>query len=301
MRADGGQPFKIAWLGPADGQCAQLLERVQQVCSARLWRLQVDHVSISDWDGSGACDAQRIIIACETRLDYPWQLISAKQTCDVFIPWGVVTGVWHAGARRTGIGTVTHWQLPWYRWWDGWRGWFFPELARPESLCRSQFESVTLPIDLATPMLARPTILPEQAIGWTKYGNASRHLMIVADCQQTATSWRLVAEQVGWSATIARACELAELHLAAEPARIPDVILWDDSCQDRLPHIAAMQQSIEQCKSLARRFAGVPIIAALTLGHLSAWPQIQAAGVSDFFIKPSHALPLADYLVASAF
>ena len=297
--AGGAMPLKIAWLGSADGECAQLLERIGQVCAAHGKKLQVEHLPVAEWDSPSARDADRVVIACETRLDYPWQTIAALQSQGVYIPWGVVTGVWHAGSRRTGIGTVTHWQLPWYRWWGGWRGWFFPELSRSGSLCPSQFELVTLPIDLATPSTARMSATAGISHEITAE-NAHQNLLIVAACQQTAASWRSVAEHVGWNSEVVRAVELGEIASAYECAHAPEVILWDDSCQDRLPQSVEMQQSCEQCSVLARRFPGVPIIAALTLGHLAAWPQLRAVGVSDYFIKPSHALPLADYLVTRA-
>jgi hypothetical protein len=291
--------LKIAWLGSATGECAQLLERIRQDSSVHTRHIHIDIHRLEQWDSAATRDADRIVLVAKTRLDYPWQTIAQLQTSQSHIPWGVVTGVWHAGSRRTGIGSVTHWQLPWYRWWDGWRGWFFPEFVRSGSQCPTQFEPITLPIDLATPSArewsARP---PSNGSLPGEVRSAVKSLLIVSACQETAATWRLSAERAGWSSTVAHPRDLAVV-LEDAGRRDPSALLWDDTCHDRLPGNAPFGQSCVQCQMLARRFPGVPIVAALAIGHIAAWPQLKAAGVSDFFIKPSHALPLTDYLVST--
>lgn len=298
------QGLHVAWLGDPAGECGQLLQRVATVCSERGRPLTVDHLSIDDWERAVASTADRIVIAAETRLEYPWHAVARLRSWQACAPWGVVTGLWHAGSRRTGIGTVTHWQMPWYRWWDGWHGWFFPELARPGSLSPAQFEALFLPIDLATPAepSSRAFALPGPRPEGSRCGDSDRErgdkkLLIVSACSQTAQTWRLEAERAGWAASVMRHGASAQ-----EYGPPPATLLWDDSCQDRLPGIARTEAfrteaALEQCRRLARCYVGVPIIAALALGHLGWWPQFQAAGISDFIIKPSYGLPLADYLV----
>ena len=303
--------LRLAWLGSADGGCARLLERVAKTCLIFNWKLDVTYLQHGNCNEQVICDAaraaDRIVIPCETRLDYPWQTINALQSLDASVPWGVVAGVWLAGSRRTGVGATAHWQLPWYRWWDGWRGWFFPELASSSSLCWTQFEAVTVPIDLATP--SRPA-LPASSLAASS--SRDRKLLIVAACRETATTWGLEAERAGWNYRIAHPSDLTGLRPALQQAEAmlsqPDCILWDDSCHDRMPtnieRIAQsslsaaddFEQALAQCRLLKQRYADAPLIAALALGHLAHWPRLQTTGVDDFFIKPSHALPLAEYL-----
>lgn len=319
--------LKIAWVGRTNAECAPLLDRLQQVCYANGTTLNVDQFQDMAWNCSAAGDADRIVIACDNRLDYPWQLVAQLQSAENFVPWGVVTGQWHAGERRTGIGPLTHWQVPWFRWWDGWYSWFFPERARPGALCPTQFDAITLPLDLAN--VSQPAVQSNaqhavqrsaqhavQNVARRESGDAGRsrsaaavsaekqQLWILASCGETGRAWQMSAAQVGWAARWFRPDEVlgsaittqAELLDGRDDAHGPSHILWDDSCQDRLPSCRATEQSLAQCGELARRFPTAPLVAGLALGHLSAWPQLRAAGVSDFFVKPSFGLPLADYL-----
>lgn len=297
MVADGPS---IAWVGAGSGPCAGLLERIRATRSIHGRPVRVEIFNASDWGAAAQGQHARVILASLTRLDYPWQAIAEYERANLGIPWGVVTGLWQAGSRRTGIGAVSHWQMPWYRWWDGWRSWIFPELARPGSLCSAQFEAITLPIDLASPSLVQ-----------AKHAGRG-HLVIVAGCRETAATWQEVAQAAGWQTSQVNPREWTEDAAAGGGQRGPAAILWDDSCQDRLPTAALpggpgrasqahsqsqlMPQSVDQCRRLARSYPGVPIVAALAVGHVAAWPDLQAAGASDFFVKPSHALPLAEIL-----
>lgn len=302
--------FHLTWIGPTDGQCASLLARVDQTCSRLKRRLRV-HAEPLDSpllaSALQACDspvtawADRVIIACETRLDYPWRVIEELERLDAGVPWGVVTSCWHAGSRRTGIGPAAHWQLPWYRWWDGWYGWLFPELARPTALCPTQFEPVTMPIDLATPAsrpLAGPGApFPDEPILEVMPGPA-RQILIVAACAETSQAWQLMVARVGWDSLVQHPQQTAEA-MAEQRAAAPNCILWDDSSQDRLPGGGPpLQQACRQIEWLKRSYPRVPIVAAVSLAHLSAWMQLQRAGASDFIVKPSFGLPLADFLNA---
>lgn len=303
--------FHLTWIGPTDGQCAGLLARVDETCSRLKRRLRVHAEPIDSpllASALQACDspvtawADRVIIACETRLDYPWRVIEELERLDAAVPWGVVTSCWHAGSRRTGIGPVAHWQLPWYRWWDGWYGWLFPELARPAARCRTQFEPVTTPIELATPAsspLAGPGApFPNEPIFEVMPGPA-RQILIVAACPETSQAWQLMAAEVGWD-SIAQHPQQIEESIEQPAATALDSILWDDSSQDRLPGGGThLQQACRQIAGLKRSYPRVPIVASLSLAHLSAWTELQRAGASDFIVKPSFGLPLADYLWAS--
>lgn len=311
--------FHLTWIGPTDGHCAPMLERVREVCFAQGRRLRehyepldsaVLHASLQSPDSPVVAWADRIIIACETRLDYPWRVVELLERLDSPVPWGVATGSWHAGSRRTGVGTVTHWQLPWYRWWDGWYGWLFPELSRPGSRCVSPYEPVTLPIDLATPAAAEAVRL--------EGGSSYRNILIVAACPETRQAWQLAAARVGWNSQAESPSEMdseakrsvratrnaattrnATARATLQTAAPPDCILWDDSCQDRLPGSRpVLDQACRQVDGLRRRHPGVPIVVGLALGHLPSWSELKRAGASDFIIKPSFGLPLADYLWA---
>lgn len=309
----------MAWVGPENDQCGQLLTRVRHHCSATHRELVLIPLTEIDWKALDLSSVDRLVLACETRLDYPWQTISTLQSCEHSVswsnvPWGVVTSDWHAGARRTGLGPVTHWQVPWYRWWEAWFGWFFPDLARRGSLCPTQFEPVTLPVDLATPSRHAGAALGSLE---AKDKPDSKNLLVVAACQQTAQAWQLMAEHVGWNSSFLRAEKFATEHLLAAQSvssvsisevhrtrREPDwpreieCVLWDDSALDRMPGSDVQIQSVAYCKSIRACYPGAPLLAALTLGHLTLWPALRQVGVSDFFIKPSFGLPLSDYLSA---
>lgn len=302
--------FQLTWIGPTDGPCSELLERVGQTCALRGRRLRVHTEPLDSAlliPALQSCDspviawADRVIVACQRRLDYPWQILEQLERLDASVPWGVVTGPWHAGSRRTGIGAVAHWQLPWYRWWEGWYGWLFPELARPNARCAAQFEAVMLPIDLATPAMtaavspgARPATEPIIEL----LPGPPRQIVIVAACRDTAEAWQLSAAWVGWDCKHEYPWQASE-PMAEADAAIPDCVLWDDSCQDCLPGgDPRLPQACRQIAAIKRRYPDVPIIAGLMEAHLPARPELQRAGASDFLVKPSFGLPLADYLWA---
>ncbi len=309
--------LKLVWIGAPNGPCSSLIDRVSEECAAHHQSLILKTVpaleSLSAHEQAGAIEqwkdvllgADRIVIACEARIDEPWLTIEQLQKLQSQVPWGVVTGAWHAGARRTGMGPPAHWQLGWYRWWDGWRNWFFPELARPGSLCESQFAGVCLPIDLATPSTCADLPNGDKSNTSTTDGLPAKKLLIVHACDQTSAAWQLQAEHVGWSAErvhiLQLSADLMKLNHGSGDDRNFDCLLWDDSCLDRNvdAHPSANALQIEQqFKQLASAAAYATSCAALAVGHLHLWPELQRAAVNDFFIKPSHAMPLCDLLCA---
>lgn len=291
-------PLRLAWLGPLDDPCGQLVERVRQRCHATQQSLQVTQLHGETLGGDALSSADRLVLACEARVDYPWRAIMSLQGLEQTVPWGVVTSVWHAGSRRTGIGTVSHWQLPWYRWWEGWSNWFFPEQSRPGAVCPTQFEAVTLPIDLATPSaIARISTASRSKFSETAPTVTANHLLIVAACAETGQAWQLMAERAHWSAAVLRPGEAVVGRTHNQRTRVTGV-LWDDSSLDRLPGGDSRAQARARCSTLRQMYPEATLLVGLTLGHLAMWSELQSAGASDFFIKPSFGLPLTDYLTA---
>ncbi len=279
--------------GSLDRPCAALLRRVQAQCDASNQELVIVHRHLSSTTEPLAMDDQlqsmdRIVIASETRLAHPWSMIDQLQRTELACPWGVVTGHWHAGSRRTGIGPATFWQQPWYRWWEAWYGWFFPALARPAALVTNQFAPVTTPLDLAMPATR---LSPAEHSSHLDSLAPRGHLLILCACPQAAQGWQLMAEHVHWQSTVRR-------ELSADEAFKYDAVLWDDSLVPCLPQREEMVQAVAQCQHIHRLASHAKLIVALNLGHLDIWPALSAVGASDFLIKPSPGLPLCDYLHA---
>lgn len=295
--------IRLAWIGPCEAT-SPLLDRLNSACLSYKIDLLFDRFDTQDWQYSDLALVDRIIIASKSRIDHPWQDIERLQRWPSrSAPWGIVVDLWHAGSRRTGIGPVPYWQLPWYRWWDGWHGWFFPERSRVESLCATAFDAISLPIDLATPpkSIASSSQLPVAMAG---------HLLIIAACGLTADAWSLSANRAGWSCQVVhpRLFEDSDKSFAAIQLE-PDAILWDDSCVDRLPVDSTGQLNFGN-ESLARNrgsaaiflatelFPNAPLVTALSVGHVHAWSDFKRLGAEELIVKPSFGLPLTEYLIS---
>ena len=301
LRPGLARPLQIVWVGSTTGQCAQLLGCIETACHhlGWTWELNVidrDIPKLREELEQQLAFADRLIIADENRYDYSHQLIHDLHRQSGIVPWGVVTGLWQAGSRRTGLGLTTYWQMPWYRWWDGWCDWLFPEFARSAAFCGSQYDPLILPIDLAAS--ASTITRPAES-------RSNSQILIVAACAATGAGWQLSAHRAGWHATCVHPQRLDEALGWAEC--VPHLIVWDDSCWDRLPGQRVSQQQMwDQHRELSERFPRVPMIVGLQQSNLAQWctwrledspaNRQPLSWAWQWMIKPSHTLPLANRL-----
>lgn len=271
---------KVAWVSPDGKSCRPLLDSLNRYCEDIGCSLDV--CETETFRPEQYSDRDRIVLVAPSRAAYPQDEVAWLTTSTNVVPWGVVTESYYMGSRRSGQGPVTHWQQPWFRWWDSWAGWFFPEFVRPGSLMANAFSPVVTPLDYAT-----PTITPQLSSG-------GQRLAIVCSCRQTASMLQQQAAQAGWSALIHRS--IADF-LAAGPKAIEDIV-WDDSVLPSLPGVELNESVDELMNRLTKAAPATRLIASIGLENLYLWPTLQKWSGCEVLVKPSHALALSNYLVA---
>ena len=274
--------FRLAWVGPDSGECANVLRDFERCC--RQLDIETDISIAPQLVLEDVGDRDRVILSSVTRAEYPREAIHFLTTGSHIVPWGVVTDSWHLGSRRSGEGAVSHWQQPWFRWWDSWFGWFFPEWARPESVVPAAYGPIVTALDYAQPgePYSRPVATDCQ-------------LAILCSCRKTAELYERQALHVGWVPRLYRSLT----EFVADSQSTPELLVWDDSLLSVLPamtDVDSAQSAIEQIGQLSRIVPAQRIIAALDLEHLHLWHACQASGIVELIVKPSYALALSNYL-----
>lgn len=271
--------YKLAWIGQEDA-CSYLLERFEQCCaSLDIQPCVTRRRALSLDDADDLCNQDRLVLVSPTRSDYPDDAVHWLTTRPNIVPWGVVTSSWHTGSRRSGQGVVAHWQQPWFRWWDSWSSWFFPEYARPNGTSINAFAPIVMPVDYASPTASLPT------------RDSGKSVAIVGSCPLTVALLSQQAEHAGWQASVYRSTsELLDCH------QRPDAILWDDSLLACLPGVDHSQTAIQSISELTHAFPGSSLIVSVDLVHLYLWSGLQKQGCVDLLVKPAAGLGLSNCL-----
>lgn len=276
----GKTACKLAWVSPDGKSCRPLLDRLNRFCEDIGCPLDV--CETETLRPERCSDRDRIVMVAPSRAVYPREEVAWLTTSTNVVPWGVVTESWYMGSRRSGQGPVTHWQQPWFRWWDSWAGWFFPELVRPGSIMANAFSPVVTPLDYAA-----PTIAPQLPAHHCR-------LSILCSCRQTACMLQQQTAHAGWSAQTHRTITD---FLAAGQNTLRDIV-WDDSVLPSLPGVALNESAGELMDRLTNAAPAARLIASIGLENLFLWPTLQKWSGCEVLVKPSHALALSNYLVA---
>jgi hypothetical protein len=320
QRPDGC--LRVAWVGAAAACFDWLLERAAREAQQVGLEFQLERFEHSQLPCALASLPDRLVIGCTTRLGYPWQSVRCLQGTPPSaldpqpIPWGVVTDTWWDGARRTGIGAVSHWQQPWYRWWDGWREWFLPDIP-DATIGGAAFAPVLSVSDSWLPRSETPPTRTAAAVG---------RLVLVCECHETAVTWQAIAAQVGVDTQWWRNPQTAPNH-----AHAVRWILWDDSrlatagtglsqaatecaTADTADTADGMQpaalgeadaeaalrrreaHAMQECLALREQFPEARLLAACAFPRWDFWQALERAGVDELIVKPSSGLGLAAVL-----
>lgn len=269
--------YRVAWIGPDTDSCQYVLDRFLASCAQLGYEPQITRAQ--SIDVRCVADQDRIVLSSVNRADYPHETIEALTISGNIVPWGVITGSWHLGSRRSGQGTVTHWQQPWFRWWDSWLGWFFPEAARPGSLTTTAFSPIVTPLDYALPsgaVIASP---------------CNSHLAILCACENTASLLHQQATHAGWSASVCRT--MVDLRSLTCP---PERVMWDDTFLPCLPQESLDQAVDELLGRIEQDTPAARLITSIGAENLHLWPALQKRGCVDVLVKPGAALALSNLL-----
>lgn len=270
----------IAWCGSRSEGLGWLSER----CGSIEELESSESLSVEIVDALCRQHPRRFILSVENRLHYPVAEIQQLQRVWPEIPFALAVGSWWDGSRRTGIGATNHMTMPWYRWWDAWRGW----------LKESQAE-------LLGPW---PKVVSSRA---QKVAPSTASGIILCNCRQTAAGW-LVGLQCDPGRT--QLLTLGEFKALNQPdqiasAGLPDWLLWDDSCLDTFAgadSLFAGADSLNDVCDLFRQirtqYSGVRIIAATCMPRWSDWKDWMAAGASELIAKPGQGISLNEILTS---
>ena len=265
----------IAWCGSSSDGLAWLRER----CHSLDHMLTDETLSIASLDALCDQHPQRLIVAIENRLSYPEAEIHHLQRTWPEVPFALALASWFDGSRRTGIGTVSHLSLPWYRWWDGWKPW----------LSGSQAE-------LLNPW---PRVLPPAPRQQTTSSSSTG--LIISNCVQTGEAWKVAL--AGTSADQIRVATVQVLTLAEFQSQLasplstpPDWILWDDSSLDTSIGSTCLSDVCELFSSIRNRYPQVFLIVATSMPRWTDWQEWNASGVNELLAKPSQGLQIAEML-----
>ena len=278
--------YRIAWIGLEAGPCDYVLERFIGCCKHMGIQPHVDRTDCLDLERVRDCD--RIVLTSNNRACYPDREVESLTTTSQIVPWGVVTGSWHLGSRRSGQGIVTHWQQPWFRWWDSWLGWFFPEVTRPGSLVTNGFGSLVVPLDYALPPAAM-AVAP-----------SDHRVAILSACRQTADMLIRQAEHCGWTARGYASWDECLSAINATISPKPELVVWDDSLLPCLPGID-LAEAVEELFSQSERLdPATKLVASVGFENIHLWSALSQRGWVDMLVKPSAALGLSNYLYYQA-
>ena len=269
--------YRVAWIGPESTAIQYFLDRFKTSCTRLGYEPRIMRTTLADADIG---DQDRILLSSLNRADFPFETSAALEVSGTIVPWGVVTDSWHFGSRRSGPAAITHWQQPWFRWWDSWFGWFFPEAARPGSLTASAFSPIVTPLDYALPCGAAAIATHHDS-----------HLAILSACRNTAHMLGQQATQACWTSSVCQT--LAELAVLDSS---PDRVVWDDTLLPCLPGESLDQPVHELFGQLEQLVPIDKLITSIGAENLHLWSALQERGCVDLIVKPGHALALSNLL-----
>lgn len=303
--------LKVLWLGPTSQGLGWLHRQMSNYRSASTAAVEVcvmtqGDVSVTS-QAVGAqlqplveAGAERLVVACCNRLDYPRESIEWLNLHAPELPLAVATDTWWDGARRTGLGGLTHVTLPWHRWWDGWCDWldatsgdWFGPCVQPASLGLERRPAIA-GADSRTAQGKATQGRSTQGRG--AHADQPSRGLVVANCRQTAEAWCLVARQAGgdvqwrsaasWREGIRKLGDSDTSH-ADPPHSDIDWLLWDDSCLTTAGAGDGLAQCLgflEQARSAQPR---AQIFCACSLPRWSEWERMQALGANELLTKPN--------------
>lgn len=287
----------IAWCGSIHDGLAWLHDRMLSVDVVS--RVTADDAQIDPaiLDEVCALHPRRLVLAVDSRLEYPLESIRHLASQWPEIPWALATSSWHDGARRTGVGSTPHLSLPWYRWWDGWFQW----LSHGDAQLLGNWPRIT------TALLYNAKTQPP----------ISTSGVIVSSNYETATGWKecLLATHCGANMAFssAKAAEgsspfevqnktlgrspvlLSKNQFSnwlAAPTHQPDWFLWDDTSLNTFQVSDGANELNEFFRGLKAQFPSALLVAATGMPRWSQWQQWMFAGVDELIVKPSAGLPL---------
>lgn len=228
-------PLRCAWLGPTEHGLEWLYQRLQSPGLTRL-PIQLDHLPHIDLATSqflassgppGELMVDRLIIACDARVSYPWQWLDAVARSCPDLPIAVAYSSWWDGSGRTGLGSNRHFGLPWYRWWDGWVAWLAAGLQEPTDRFPATFFSPPGTLHLTDALRTA-----------TAAAHCEPRGLILANCQQSSQAIGQLANLCGQTTTSLSwqaFAKLAQQELVGASPVVPRLadrawVLWDDSC-----------------------------------------------------------------------
>ncbi len=288
--------LKVLWLGPTSNGLGWLHARIS---SFRLSSLAVVEVSASTQGaiaGTSAevaaqlrplveAGAERLIMACCNRLDYPQEAIEWLNVHAPELPLALATDTWWDGARRTGLGGRTHLTLPWHRWWDGWCDWL-------DATSGDWFGPCVQPATLG---MERRRVAAGVGGRQGQEGTPSRGV-VVANCRQTAEAWCMVARQTGgeaqwrsaagWHEAIQLGADFETRHSPKRYSEI-DWLLWDDSCLTTAGTADGLAQCLNFIEQARRAVPQARIFCACSLPRWADWEPMQRLGASELLTKPN--------------
>lgn len=274
--------FRLAWIGSENGACDVVLDRFLQSCEQLGYAPNIykaNQLNLND-----LADRERIVLVANNRADYPVDAIAQLTTRPNIVPWAVVTNSWYIGSRRSGQGAIAHWQQPWFRWWDSWIGWFFPDVARPGSVMHNAFSPVVTYSDHAMPH------------GLAISPSTHHKLLVLCACRQTAELLSLQTKHAGWTAHVFHSVHDLLRSEYVQVGHMPELMLWDDSLLACLPNANSAESVDDLVGRLVQLIPASRLIASVDLQHLDLWPLVQKRGCVELLVKPSHALALSNLL-----
>ncbi len=269
------RPIHVAWLGPRTAGLEVLHNRMLETPQALVTTLDLPAggpLASHRMQELQLLRSARLVVACSTRIDYPWQSIGQLQQAFPEVPLALATDMWWDGAGRTGLARLRHVTLPWHRWWDGWVDWL-------QGTTSAWFEPCPAAVVLSA---GRPLAA----------GGLSG--LIVADCGATGEAWRMAAESAGAEAMVLSSRAFRDRQPAATPQ--PQWILWDDSCLDTYARQDPVSQTSTWLQAARQRFPDASLCCGLTICRAEAWRQLALSGAAEWLSKPATGRGLARWL-----
>jgi hypothetical protein len=290
---DSRDGLNCIWVGPTTGGLGWLREQMLA------WQfdgrtLSIVHESTlfepAAVEKAVCAGIDRIVLSCSERMNYPAEAVSSLLQAYPEVPLAVATDNWWDGSRRTGLGTVDHLLLPWYRWWDSWVDWL---AARSAGL----FGPCQLPTPLPQRRRAVVALPPAPTHGSTLPG------YVVANCRQTAQAWMGVAQALGCQVTAMSSAAFRSHLFDRHREKASAWVLWDDSCLDTASGPQAADEQLRRFfDDLGQQWPEAAGMAALSLPRHDSWQAIQstkpANAVRELIAKPSNGSSLHNCLTA---
>lgn len=297
------KPLRCAWLGPVNGGLAWLFQRLANPVPYPA-PLTVDRYPQSDTPQSDLAELQRlsqhggldrIILACSTRLEYPWREIEFLQRDCPDIPLAVACDSWWDGARRTGLGSIDALTLPWHRWWDGWTSWLEgrqPDLFGP---CQPSVAPWAQAAYWSSPSVHQPSDSPSSA---DARNFPALPGIIVSNCRQTCQALTWVGQACGFDITAYSWQNFQQQVATHELDGATQWILWDDSCLNTSGPQAAYDPALENFfQTTSQALPSACLIAALSLPRADQWIRASAGKSTELIVKPDSGQALTRLLM----